>query len=408
MRRTFTLIELLVMKTYQVYHSPLTCTRQSREGFGGEKAACKSASLPVPNNHQTIIHQPITAPQQSFRSASGEVEQKREEIFPQKSGKIASCFCGSFSPHRPTAAESGSAPYATPAPCRTQGVRGAADTPPASHNLVTGKAAFTLIELLVVIAIIAILASMLLPALNRARSTAKSSGCMNQLKQLGLASIMYSNDNQEYILPGNMKGLTFIQNLSGHSKTDTGGKPSNRGYGGITWYGTNVTKGSFVCPGEARPFSSDSSQTIKTVESAYKGSHYGVNSFYHAGYFTGGSGGKFRKLSAVHAPSQAISMGDNSRCEVFQFNSIYFASYRHGGDPRINMDGNPTRVPPAGSRGNFVYADGHVESHTFNELKAVPKDPRNTLTNSGGQNRDMDTTYALGAGYNSSLGSTID
>ena len=59
---------------------------------------------------------------------------------------------GSFSPRRPTAAESGSAPYAAPAPCRTPGVRGAADTPPATHDLVTRKAAFTLIELLVVTA----------------------------------------------------------------------------------------------------------------------------------------------------------------------------------------------------------------------------------------------------------------
>ena len=92
-RLNFTLIELLVVKTCQIYHSSLVCTGLSREGFGGEKAAGKAASLPVPNNHQTIIHQPITAPQQSFRSASGEVEQKREEIFPQKSGKSRSRCC---------------------------------------------------------------------------------------------------------------------------------------------------------------------------------------------------------------------------------------------------------------------------------------------------------------------------
>ena len=65
------------------------------------------------------------------------MEQKHEAIFPQKSGKIASCFCGSFSSRRPTAAESDSAPYTAPAPCRTQGVRGAADTPPASHDHAT-------------------------------------------------------------------------------------------------------------------------------------------------------------------------------------------------------------------------------------------------------------------------------
>ena len=234
------------------------------------------------------------------------------------------------------------------------------------------KRNFTLIELLVVIAIIAILAAMLLPALNKARSKARSIACISNLKQIGLAQNSYSNDNAEWIIPStspyNGGRRYWFETLSG---VNSEGDQFASGYG-VTFFGSDVTKGSFVCPGESQKFSSSGTDGFAFTHYAHN-SRLGANVFNLPAYYR-------RKLSDIRKASIAIFSGDNIREMQAHSNYAVFFSFRHDeGDVRQTSERNDP--PVSRGRANILFVDGHVAPDTYTSMIMLNEPPYYTGTN---------------------------
>ncbi|MFA7231050.1 MAG: type II secretion system protein [Victivallaceae bacterium] len=216
------------------------------------------------------------------------------------------------------------------------------------------KTAFTLIELLVVIAIIAILASMLLPALNKARDKARAIECTNNLKQIGQAMLYYAQDNNDNLPNGRTaSGVTPAKYW--YSYQDQGFLAPYLSMLKTTYDSIGAVKANsrskLSCP--AAPMQTPVSGTTLWT--------YGYNNVISSN----NSPQTFRKISSFKRVSEtSLVMDNNSTKGAYADTDLqtavttgYPVGYRHGGGSSAFKNSS-----------NVVFVDGHAESRKFGTI----------------------------------------